>query len=198
MLKIDNKIFTDNLLLTQEYCRLQTEKNENDIAKILRSYNPSYYLKKYFSFKKEFFNFDIEPNINYCTSTEWANDPTTRESIVDNLFVDQLKYKNQYLQNLHKDKLFLGKIMIAKIDLTVLDGASEVQSLGLVDLYDIPPIDTWFYLTKTKESRLLFAWIPDELVHYANEAILVNCMDCINWFDESYPKEYELLLTDKK
>ena len=198
MLNIDKKIFTDNLFLTQEYCRLQIEKNQKDNATILRSYNPSRYFKKLFSFKVERFQFDIQPNINYCTTTKWTTEPIQSESVVDNLFVDQLNYKNKCLPTFDKSKLILGKILVSQIDYTVIDGASEAQSLGLIDVYDIPPIDTWFYLTKTKESRLLFAWIPDELVHYANEAVLVNCVDCINWFDESYPKEYEFLLTDKK
>jgi len=39
-------------------------------------------------------------------------------------------------------------------------------------------------LVKTKETRLVFAWIPDEFVHYANEAVLVNCVDCIQWFED--------------
>jgi hypothetical protein len=195
MLKVDKNIFDVNLSLTKEYCRLQMEKKQNDTAKIFRTYNPLLGDNLIFSFEVEHFDFDIEPNINFCTLTKWSIDPTEQgnEIIVDQLFEQQIHFKEKTLV-LDKAQTYQGDILISQIDCTVIDGASEVQSLGLIDIYDMPPIDTWFYLTKSKESRLLFSWIPKEYKHYANEAVLVNCVDCINWLENWYPDEYKNML----
>ncbi|WP_316834528.1 hypothetical protein [Pedobacter nutrimenti] len=181
---IDEDIFNANLELTKAYCRLQIEGEVKDNAKVFRSYNPILDGKPLFSFKTEYFNFDIEPNLNHCTLTTWAIDPLDTENTVENLFVEQLAFKKESLSNNEFKEQSAGKIIVSEIDYTFVDGASEIQSLGLIDLYDMPPIDTWFYLIKTEETRLVFAWIPDEFVHYANEAVLVNCVDCIQWFED--------------
>lgn len=194
MLNIDKQIFADNLRLTQAYCDLQLKDAIHDNAKVLRSYNPFYGDKNIFSFQTE--NFEIEPNLRHCTLTEWIVDPTDRESIVENLFTAQIHHKKQFICSIEIEKPYSGKILASQIDCTVIDGASEVQSLGLVDVYDIPPIDTWFYIARTTESRLLFAWIPNEFVHYANEAVLVNCVNCINWFQTWYPQDYEQIMAN--
>lgn len=194
MLHIDKNIFKSNLELTKEYCRLQIEGKENDNAKVFRSYNPILNDKPLFSFNVEYFNFEIEPNLSHCTLTNWAIDPTDSKNIVDDLFIEQLNFKKQFLLNTNFEKRTSGKIIISQIDCTVIDGASEVQSLGLIDNYDIPPIDTWFYIIETEESRLLFAWIPNEFVYYANQAVLVNCVDCMGWFDEWYNDEYRKII----
>lgn len=57
--------------------------------------------------------------------------------------------------------------------------------MGLVDLYDILPIDTWFYLTKSNEGRLLFCRIRDFVKQHAINTVEVNCVDCLKWFDPS-------------
>jgi len=184
MLDIDEDIFNANLELTKTYCRLQIDGKVKDNAKVFRSYNPMLDGKPLFSFKTEYFNFDIEPNLNHCTLTTWAIDPLDTKNMVENLFVEQLAFKKEYPSDNEFKEQSVGKIIVSEIDYTFVDGASEIQSLGLIDLYDMAPIDTWFYLVKTKETRLVFAWIPDEFVHYANEAVLVNCVDCIQWFED--------------
>ena len=199
MLNIDKNIFGWNLSLTQEYCRLQLYKPQLDNAQIFRSYNPTLNQKPLFAFKVEHFAFDIEPNLSSCTFTQWALDPTEKENenLIDTLFEQQIDFKASHV-SVDTRKVYQGDILISQIDCTVIDGASEMQSLGLVDIYDIPPIDTWFYLTRSKESRLLFAWIPKELRHHANEAVLVNCVDCINWFQNWYPQDYEQIVANAK
>ncbi len=196
MLNIDKNLFSLNLSITQEYCRLQIDKNENDNAKVFRSYNPLIKDKPLFSFKVQLFNSDIEPDLNYCTLTEWIVDPTERENenLVDKLYEQQINFKKKNVA-LNDKQIHHGDILVSQIDCTVIDGASEVQSLGLIDIYDMPPIDTWFYLTRSKESRLLFAWIPADFKHYANEAVLVNCVNCINWFEKWYPKDFDNITT---
>jgi hypothetical protein len=192
MLNIDKNKFFRNLRLTQQYCSLQLDKDCSDKAEIFGSYNPSLNNKPLFSFEVKHFNFDITPNLNTCTLTHWQVDPTEpkNEFFIDRLFEQQIDFKEAQ-KFLPTSEDLEGDILISQIDCTVVDGASEVQSFGLVDIYDMPPIDTWFYLTKTKESRLLFAWIPNDFKHYANEAVLVNCVECINWFHEWYPQDYK-------
>jgi hypothetical protein len=66
----------------------------------------------------------------------------------------------------------------------VLDGASEWESEGFFDLYDLPPIDTWVYIAPNREGRKdLYAWVPDKFTQLAQNAIDVNCMDMIRWFE---------------
>jgi hypothetical protein len=97
------------------------------------------------------------------------------------------------LQSLHKGKTTFnslpaldhkGRILIAEIDQTVVDGASEMESEGLIDLNDCPPIDTWVYLTSNKKGKILFAWIPEPFVSLAQATIDVNCIDCLFWYQE--------------
>lgn len=198
MLNIDRDIFNHNLEITKEYCHLQINGKEKDIAKVFRSYNPILNEDPLFSFEDVKLDFDIEPDINHYTLTYWAIDPTEDENFYNELFVKQLDFKKERILNTDFEKNLSGKILISEIDYTVTDRVSEIQSLGLFDVCDNPPIDTWFYMMKVKETRLLFAWIPDEFVHYANEAIQVNCLDCIYWFGEEYSKENSQITTHTK
>jgi hypothetical protein len=197
MLKIDKNIFLSNLRLTQKYCQLQLDNSQKDNATILRSINPILNNDSIFKFDTEHFNFDIEPNINSCVITKWTIDPTESKNdyLINVLFEEQLNIKHR-LFSTENNQMFEGDILVSQIDCTVIDGASEVASLGLIDSYDITPIDTWFYLTKTKESRLLFSWIPKTLRHYANDGILVNCVDCFNWFENWYPNDLDKITAD--
>ena len=195
MLKIDPTLFLHNLNLTQEYCRSQMDKGENDNAKIFRSFNPINNGRLIFSFELQKFDLDIHPNVNHCTLTKWSIDPQGQgnERVVDNLFEEQMSFKHT-LTFSGKDRTYEGDILVSEIDYTVIDGASEVQSLGLIDIFDIPPVDTWFYLTKEKDTRLLFAWIPKKYEEYINEAISVNMLDIINWFKYRLPNHYQNII----
>jgi hypothetical protein len=181
MLDIDKAIFDENLLLTQAYCEQQLKNTYKNYASILRSFNPIYNDREIFSFKLEHgtFNEDVE----YCFLAEWSLDPLLKENnfLYNDLFEKQMNYKKRVINTVdptgHK-----GKILIATIDYTVLDGASEAVSYGLVDFNDCPPIDTWFYITKDENSRVLFAWIPEPFEKLADRGIDVNPVDCLNWY----------------
>lgn len=197
MLKIDKGIFIENLRLTQAYCNLQMNNGETDIAKMFRTYNPNINGKPLFSFRGETFDMELAPGLRHCTLTDWQIDPLERGNLIDTLFQEQINFKRQSMLA-DIEPTYDGDILVSEIDYTVVDGASEVASLGLVDVYDLPPIDTWFYLARNFETRLLFAWIPGKVKHYANEAVLVNCIDCIKWFREHLPKEYQLMMENKQ
>lgn len=94
----------------------------------------------------------------------------------------QIKFKREMIK-LNDEASCKGKVLVSRVEETVVDGASEIQSRGLVDLYDLPPIDTWFYLSKVNNILQLYAWIPDKFIPEANEAIAVNCVDLLYWLE---------------
>ena len=193
MLSIDKNIFATNLWLTQQYCHIQKTHTEKNNTSIFRSFNPQINGKTIFNFKLS--DYGLEENTKFCFLTEWSTDPTETEHeyLYNDLFEKQLTYKKEKIT---KDSSFTkleGDILVAKVDTTVIDGASAVVSGGLIDDFDCPPIDTWFYQTQSSEGRLMFAWIPHEFVTFANDAVLVNCVDCINWFKNWFPNEHKLM-----
>lgn len=192
MINIEEEVFIENLRLTQAYCRLQMQGGPKSNAELFRNYNPFDKGSEQFEFQTKNFEFDVAPGINHFISTKWAIDPTEDETIIDTLFKGQILFKESQLSTFN-DNLYPGKILICQVDSIIPDGVSEAESLGFIDQYDIPPIDTWFYIAHHKYGRLLFAWIPDKFLQVANEAIAVNMIDCIGWFDTMLPEEYDWL-----
>jgi len=86
-----------------------------------------------------------------------------------------------------------GEIVVVEAENTQVDGASQAESEGLFDGYDLPPTDTWFYINESENGLLVFAWIPDTFEELTERAIAVNCSDCIHWFADYMPKEYSRL-----
>lgn len=183
MKEIDKTIFYENLLLTQFFCEQNLLNCDKNAASIFRSINPIHNGKKLFEFKIS--DYGLKPETRYSFSTEWSQDPLRNGSeLYNELFDFQLLQKRERITQLVSSQKFNGKILVAEIDNTVTDGASEVCSEGLIDIYDCPPIDTWFYLSQNSTGRLLFAWVPKQFVYNANQAIEVNCVDCLYWYDE--------------
>ncbi len=191
MLETETQIFNENLKLTQIYCAKQLKNCEKNIASIFRSINPIIGGKKIFEFKIIDYGFGHEKR--YCFSTEWTRDFYRDESskLFNELFELQLLKKRETSELIISEEIFYGKILVVKIDDSVTDGASEVCSEGLIDIYDCPPIDTWFHLKQESIGRLLYAWIPIEFVYQADEAINVNCVDCIHWYHKIQPENEE-------
>jgi hypothetical protein len=187
MQEINETLFYENLKLSQIYCEQQLLNCDKNTASIFRSINPIINGRNIFEFKISDYGF--APKTRYCFSTEWTQDPLRNgNALYNELFDLQLLKKRDHLGKTLSNKEYNGRILVAQIDCTVTDGASEVSSMGLIDVYDCPPIDTWFYLLDNINERLLFAWIPNEFVYDANQAIEVNCVDCLSWFDEKEPQ----------
>ncbi|MEO7212765.1 hypothetical protein [Mucilaginibacter sp.] len=176
---IDQEIFNQNLLLTQAYCELQLANTEKYPSEILRSFNPEYDGKPMFSFgigrHKQFSWNEINWNIDVLSSCiDWYQ----------RLFDEQLNHKSNTFGTFAKESVYAGRILVANIDETLLDGASESASDGLVDGNDCPPIDTWFYIVHVNGWKVLFAWIPEPFLQLAQGAIDVNCIDCLEWYED--------------
>lgn len=77
----------------------------------------------------------------------------------------------------------LGRILRFEIDQTVYDGA-PASELGFVDEADIPPIDTWFYITK----KYLYCWIPALFIDKMQDAMDVEMLGSYAWLDMINPE----------
>jgi hypothetical protein len=193
MLNLDPPIFSTNLLKTQQFCQEQMSYVIEaplliDRASVFRGFNPEINGRELFEYGIGTFG---SPDNKPYKTVGWTTDPLQHDWFVGTLLQDQMAYKDACLVKTSFQSAYNGEIIISRVDETVLDGASAVSSYYLFDDYDLPPIDTWFYLTSNNKKRLLFAWIPHAYMYDANEAVDVNCMDCIGWFKDWYPEEYK-------
>jgi hypothetical protein len=183
MLDINQTKFHENLLLTQAYCEQQLTKTHKNYAAILRSFNPVIGGKEIFSFELGRYGEDADGTFLFFS--KWNSDPLEEgnKSLYDDLFDQQLQHKKEIISEIDTNE-FKGQILIVEVDLTVLDGASEVESGGFIDFYDCPPIDTWFYKTQKGSGIIFFAWIPEPFVSLVSKGIDVNPVDCFYWHRE--------------
>lgn len=194
-LKINRAAFIENLRKTQMHCDERMSDKTLDNASVFRSFNPELNGRNLFEFQSATFDNIARPNTKSYNLAEWTTDPLA-QNMIEDLFNEQLANIDNYTYNPRLGQSYKGDILISKIDLTLLDGASEFQSQGYFDTYDMPPIDTWFYMTRNSTSRLIFAWVPQQYKPRVNQAILVNCIDCIGWFSQWYPFESRITLSD--
>ena len=184
--EINKETFFQNLNLTQIYCEQRIQDKSKSVAKILRSLNLEYENEKFFGFE---WDKDYKVEI-----TNWNFEILDNDfQIVKELFEEQINQKKQLIEN-KENKDFKGKIFVSEFESTVTDGASEIKSKGLIDVYDLPPIDTWFYMAKKNNTQNIFAWIPEIMEIDANNAIEVNCVDILSWlknWDKEIYNNYE-------
>lgn len=177
MFKIDKKVFDKNLLLTQTYCEMQLANTEKPVAEILRSFNPEYD-------GKHMFSYEFERN----KQVVWSADPWSN-NLYDQLFDDQMLHKENAVKSVDRGTQFKGRVLVAEVDTTITDGASETESEGFIDIYDCPPIDTWFYNTQNSTGRVFYAWIPEQFIALTQNAIDVNAIECFTWENDSISRE---------
>lgn len=143
------------------------DKSKINFSTILRLTNPYYKGKLFYSYDKSYYSFAATPKLSFNYLTVLKEALAVRE-------VNDLKF-----QDINE----LGQILEFDIDLTTHDGAPCYESEGFVDESDIPPIDTWFYLTKTK----LYCWIPTLFIKKMQEALDVEIFDSYRWIKDSNP-----------
>jgi len=85
-----------------------------------------------------------------------------------------------------------GKLLAFEINISTIDGAPEVYSDSFVDNLDIPPIDTWFFVT----SKYLYCWIPTMFVGKMQDAIDVEILNSYTWLEEADPA-FNRMIMDK-
>lgn len=195
-LRINKDTFNENLTKTQAYCNWRMRDKTLDNAQIFRSFNPDFKGRKLFEFQYAEYGIGPVSCFNNTNISAWTASPFD-DNIIEHLYASQLKRKSAFAETSTpgQSQSAKGDIIISKIDLTLQDGASAFQSQGFFDTYDLPPIDTWFYMTEYKASRLIFAWVPQQYKPRVNQAILVNCTDCLGWFSQWYPGESQRILS---
>ena len=87
-----------------------------------------------------------------------------------------------------------GRILVFEIDITTYDGAPAANSAGFVDEADIPPIDTWFYITK----KHLYCWIPTMFIPIMQDAIDVEIFGSYEWLQDVNPDLNKQILEEVK
>ena len=179
-LVIDKEVYLSNLQLTQLFYNQQLVRNKGlSKAKVLRSINPKLKGLQLFTFESQ----DVLDSTESFDTIVW--NPKLEDSfpeIIGEIYELQLKCKNRLVAG--NEVLDLpGKILKTDIN-SLWDGVSEYESEGIIDVYDLPPIDTWFYLASYHQSMILFSWIPSEYVEEVQAAIEVNALDLLEWYEE--------------
>jgi len=97
---------------------------------------------------------------------------------IESLFQKQLYFKQE--QQLPKSKKEIsGDILITSFGDSLHEGFCEDVSNGFIDQYDLPPIDTWFYLDIKKAE--LHSWIPENFTETVEEIIPCSSTNIYKW-----------------
>ncbi|HEX8503807.1 MAG TPA: hypothetical protein VF630_00450 [Hymenobacter sp.] len=190
---IDKAVFLSNLRLTQIYCEQQLQHTKKNSASILRSINPVCNGKPVIEFELQ--TGYLHKDSGFCFIANWTVDPhqDVNGFSYSELFQKQLEIK-EAAKLTNSDAEYNGEILVAEFEDSTADGAPEVESGGLLDIWDCPPIDTWFHQLELNGRKIFFAWIPQPFVKLANNGIEVAPLDNIHWFKKWAPLEYKRLL----
>ena len=143
------------------------DKSQINFSTVLRLTNPNYEGNPFYSYDGTYFSFAATPEISFNYLTVFNEALAVRK---DSTFTTE-------------DINQLGQILEFDIDMTTHDGAPCSESEGFVDESDIPPIDTWFYITE----HLLYCWIPNIFIEKMQAAIDVEIFDSYRWIKNSNP-----------
>lgn len=198
MLNIDYDIYKKNLLLTQQYCDIQERNivaNEamTDVASVFRSFMPELDGVEVMEFGVAEFQTGGTIEKELVKSVRWTIDPGSKDEYFYGFFRDQMAYKEESLQGLTPEAKYEGHVVVVYVDYSLKDGVAEKESYYLFDHYDLPPIDTWFYITEIAETRMLFAWVPHAYCGWADSLIEADRIESLAWFDKKYPTYYKWL-----
>jgi hypothetical protein len=155
------------IIWTEEIIKSIEVNSQINYSKVLRTTNPDYYGVPFYTFDSTQFDWTATPELcfNYNLVLGSALQ-LRREGILSNKNISEL-----------------GKIIRFEIDITTHDGAPCAESYGFIDESDIPPIDTWFFVT----ANYLFCWIPKMFIEKMQNAIDVEILGSYRWLEEINP-----------
>jgi len=145
-------------------CKIK-DTTQIDYLRVFRSINPDYEGRPFYIFNDNTISASV-PHIPFNYNTILSEILTMRGNITIPI------------QNVSD----LGKILRFEIDVTTHDGAPAAE-LGFVDESDIPPIDTWFYVTK----KYLYCWIPILFIDKMQDVMDVEILDSYEWLEKLDP-----------
>ena len=166
--------WVDNLIKNHDFERLANHR-------VLRQSNPIINLEPLYAFDDVTNDASISYNLYLPESYLYVLEEAEKLRKVDGKL---------NLLNL-KDK---GRIICFQTGVTTHDGAPMCEGGGFVDDFDIPPIDTWFFLKhefEVYDTTTLFCWIPKAAEKAMQDAMDVEILDSYAWLDEAYPTVYE-------
>jgi len=150
-----------------------TDHSNINYSKVLRTTNPIYDAKPFYTFEDTVLSCASSPQFNFNYNVVLTEALVLRQG---NLFPN-------------KSPESLGRILKFQIDISTRDGAPCAEH-GFVDDSDIPPIDTWFYVT----AKYLYCWIPAMFINVMQRAIDVEILESYEWLDETDPDFYIRIL----
>jgi hypothetical protein len=124
-----------------------------------------------------------------------------RQSMVDAVShkrANSLREENKYPVSPVED-LAGGRLLFYMPDGTDHGGASENETEGFFDAWDVPPWDTWIYYSQGSQDKeryyfesrgwvnhpetksRLVCWIPPALIEVVEDGIEVDPMSCLMW-----------------
>ncbi len=166
-----------------------TDDTATDRASVFRSFNPEINGRGIFEYS--IMEYRDNNELQLVKSVSWTADALANK-FIDDLHLDQLTYKNQCLEGNSLNTRYAGEIVITEIDNTVIDGAFAASSYYLLMISGSTSDRHLVLYSKHRAiNAAFFAWIPEKYRSLADDAIAVNCVDCIGWFEKMYPKEYE-------
>jgi hypothetical protein len=153
------------ILWTQNIVSTIKDTSHVDYVRILRTTNPLYEGRPFYLFNDS------------TKSASGPNIPFNYHAVLSDAL--ELRQDSDLPISNMSD---LGKILRFQIDVTIHDGAPAAE-LGFVDESDIPPIDTWFYITKI----YLYCWIPTLFINKMQDAVDVEFLDSYEWVEKIDP-----------
>jgi hypothetical protein len=157
---------TKTIVWTEKIVQAIKDTSKINYSRVLRTTNPPYEGKPFYRFDDTLYNYPSTPDIGFN---------------YDGVLTEALSFRKD--KALPKKSLNeVGKILKFEIDITTHDGAPCAES-GFVDESDIPPIDTWFYITQ----KYLYCWIPTMFIDKMQEAIDVEIFGSYSWLEEIDP-----------
>ncbi|RBL90024.1 hypothetical protein [Chitinophaga flava] len=92
-----------------------------------------------------------------------------------------------------QEVLSMGKVLAMETEISLRDGGPAAASNDYADLDDLPPIDTWFYLSGNGYNNyILYCWVPTAFEPLMQEAQSIEILDNYDWPDlkQLLPQEY--------
>jgi len=184
----DREQFRAALCATQAYCQHILELDSSpDPATCLRNVNPVLDGHRLFSFRRSDAT-DAGPG-RPQSETVWYHEPTAGN--IHWMLKQRLDTIGAVPEGISAP--MPGRVLLAEIDVTLHDGASEWESQGFIDIEDLPPIDTWFHVLHFEKRIFLCAWIPQAFVDLAEAGIRVNILESFVWLAQFSPALYRSL-----